>query len=164
MFTGPGQEMLQITALEAGADDVLVKPFSRRELIARVHAILRRTKRDYKAGLGAAPVRMVFEDVELDAASRTVRRNGEELTLTSAEFGCLEMLIRAAGSTVSRGQFALHVLGGRPGICDRRVDVHVSRLRRKLGDRDGGIERIRTVRGIGYAYAMNEKGWADSDE
>jgi two-component system response regulator CpxR len=155
MFAGPDQEEQQIAALEAGADDVLVKPFSRRELVARVRAILRRTKRHFEVDVRGSPLRIVLGDIELDTGSRTVRRNGEELALTAAEFGCLEILIKAGGHTVSREEFVSHVLGGRPGTYDRSVDVHVGRLRRKLGDRYDGIERIRTVRGIGYAYAVN---------
>jgi two-component system response regulator CpxR len=155
MLTGPSQIMLHILGLEAGADDFLVKPCNPRELLARIRVILRRMKNSFKDEVRQAPGRVVLGDIELDAGTRVVRRNGEEVQLTSTEFNFLEILIRAAGHIVSREQLALSVLGRELGAYDRSLDMHVSRLRKKLGHRYNGVERIKTIRSVGFIYTIS---------
>jgi two-component system, OmpR family, response regulator CpxR len=153
MLTGSHEEVNRVVGLEMGADDFVTKPFNPREFVARVRAILRRTKEwsDKVTGLPAAE-RIVIGDIELDTGSRVARCNGEPLVLTSVEFGFLEMLIRAAGQVVPREQLAEKILGRSLTAYDHSTYVHVSSLRRKLGHKFDGVERIKTVRGIGYLY------------
>jgi two-component system response regulator CpxR len=148
ILTARGDDVDRIVGLEIGADDYLPKPFNPRELLARVRAILRR------AGVPQpGPEKIAIADVELDPAARTVRRGGEPVELTSVEFGLLEALMRAAGQVVTREQLAQSVLGRRFMPYDRSIDMHVSKLRKKLGDQAGDTERIKTIRGVGYIYA-----------
>jgi len=154
MLTARDEEVDRIVGLEMGADDYLPKPFNPRELIARARAILRRTKdRHDKQESVPAPEVITVGDIDLDTGTRVVRRSGEPVDLTSAEFGFLEMLLRAAGHVVTREQLAEGVLGRTLTAYDRSVDVHLSSLRKKLGHKLGEIERIKTVRGAGYVYA-----------
>jgi two-component system response regulator CpxR len=153
MLTARDEEVDRIVGLEMGADDYLPKPFNPRELIARARAILRRTRvRNERGGFLAHPEIISVGDIEMDTGSRIVRRNGEKVELTSVEFGCLEILLRAAGHVVTREQLAEGVLGRSLTAFDRSVDVHMSSLRKKLGHKFGEFERIKTVRGAGYVY------------
>jgi two-component system response regulator CpxR len=153
MLTARDEQVDRIVGLEMGADDYLPKPFNPRELIARARAILRRTKdRHDKNASVSIPEVITVGDIELDTATRVVNQNGERIELTSAEFGLLEMLLRAAGHVVTREQLAEGVLGRSLTAYDRSVDVHLSSLRKKLGHKVGEIDRIKTVRGAGYIY------------
>jgi two-component system response regulator CpxR len=151
ILTARGDDVDRIVGLEIGADDYLGKPFNPRELLARIRAILRRTQAP--ASGGSAMERVAVADVEVDPAARVVRRAGEPVELTSVEFSLLETLLRFAGQVVTREQIAHDVLGRQFFPYDRSIDMHVSKLRRKLGDAPGGGERIKTVRGVGYVYA-----------
>jgi two-component system response regulator CpxR len=152
ILTARGEDVDRIVGLEIGADDYLPKPFNPRELVARIRAILRRSQ--------AVPAPMVASitvgDVELDPGARSVTRNGERLELTAVEFSLLEALMRSAGQVVTREYLAQTVLGRRFMAYDRSIDMHVSKLRKKLGPAaaDGG-ERIKTIRGVGYIYARS---------
>jgi DNA-binding response OmpR family regulator len=139
----------RILGLELGADDYLPKPFNPRELVARIRAILRRTQ-----GLGDAK-QLVLQagGIELDTATRTVRQAGVPVELTSVEFGLLEMLLRSAGQVVTREKLAATVLGRKFAPFDRSIDMHVSKVRKKLGDTGGTEDLIKTVRGSGYIFA-----------
>jgi len=95
---------------------------------------------------------MVVGDLELEPASRRLRRSGEAVEVTGTEFSLLELLVREAGRVVRREQLFREVLGRRPVAFDRSLDVHVSNLRKKLGPLPDGGERIKTVRGVGYQY------------
>lgn len=153
LLTARGEEVDRIVGLEVGADDYVSKPFSPRELLARIRAILRRPVTDPQAKRGVprtAPILM--NDIEMDFGSRTVRRNGKPITLTAVEFNLLELLLRSAGRVVTRGQVAELVLGRNLNSFDRSIDVHVSKLRRKLGNSPSGEERIRSIRSVGYMY------------
>ena len=153
ILTARGDDVDRIVGLEIGADDYLPKPFNPRELMARVRAILRRAHAEPQSGPGE---KVIVGDVELDPASRVVRRSGEAVELTSVEFALLEALMRAAGQVVTREQLAQNVLGRRFMPYDRSIDVHVSKLRRKLGDHNPEAERIKTIRGVGYVFTRPE--------
>jgi two-component system response regulator CpxR len=156
MLTARGSDVDRIIGLEIGADDYLPKPFNPRELVARIRAILRRARpaSDDTAQAQAAPHRDVTSvgDIELDRAARAARRDGGTLELTAVEFELLETLLRAAGTVVARETLSEKALGRKLTPFDRSVDVHVSNLRRKLGPRRDGSERIKAVRSVGYIY------------
>ena len=164
MLTAHGDEVDRIVGLELGADDYLPKPFNSRELLARMHAILRRVKTELDAPPHSPPQntqeaarqRLHVGDVEMDAGARAVRRAGETLDLTAAEFDLLHALLDAAGQVVTREKLARDGLDRRLLPFDRSLDMHVSKLRRKLGSTADGAERIRTVRGVGYIYVTEE--------
>jgi two-component system, OmpR family, response regulator CpxR len=152
ILTARGDDVDRIVGLEIGADDYLPKPFNPRELVARIRAILRRTQGS-PAAEGPEEQKLTVGEVSIDPASRTVRRDGEGIELTSVEFSLLEILMRSAGHVVTREQIAKDVLGRRFMAYDRSIDMHVSKLRRKLGPQPDGDERIKTIRGVGYIYA-----------
>jgi two-component system response regulator CpxR len=151
MLTAKGEDVDRIVGLEMGADDYLPKPFNPRELVARVRAIQRRAGGQRKP---AAAV-LAVDDLELVPSARVARVRGAELDLTTAEYDLLEVLVKRAGSVVSRDELAKLVLGRRLAAYDRAIDMHVSNLRKKLGDGPRG-ERIKTVRNAGYILAKGE--------
>jgi DNA-binding response OmpR family regulator len=150
MLTARGEEVDRIVGLEMGADDYLPKPFNPRELVARIRAILRRTAGT--AGAGEESAMIIVDDLEMDIGSRRVSCSLGDVDLTGAEFAVLETLVRAAGTVVSRDELSRRALGRRASAFDRSLDVHLSNLRKKLGQLPGGGERIKTVRGVGYLY------------
>ena len=152
MLTARGDDVDRIVGLELGADDYLSKPFNPRELVARIRAILRRTQTDARAGGERGVETLGVDDVAMDLGRRTVRRAGSPVELTAVEFTLLELLLRAAGTVVRRDELARGALGRALLPFDRSIDVHVSRLRKKLGPRAGGGERIATLRAVGYLY------------
>jgi len=154
MLTARGDDVDRIVGLELGADDYLSKPFNPRELVARIRAVLRRTR----AGADGAgpPAQLTVDDVTLDLGRRVVRRAGSAVALTAVEFSLLELLVRAAGSVVRRDDLARGALGRGLLPFDRSIDVHVSRVRKKLGPRPDGGERIATLRAVGYLYTRQE--------
>ena len=153
MLTARGDDVDRIVGLEMGADDYLPKPFNPRELIARIRAILRRVQTELNEAAPATPQRLVIGDVELDKGTRIVRRGGEQLALTTVEFDLLYILMRSAGQIVTREELVKSILGRNFTPYDRSIDTHVSNLRKKLGHYLDGIERIKTIRSIGYIYA-----------
>jgi two-component system response regulator CpxR len=164
MLTARGEAVDRIVGLEIGADDYLPKPFNPRELVARIHAVLRRTSHGTaSAGAAAGLAKLGVGDVELDPGGRTVRCNGEAAELTGVEFNLLETLLRAAGRLVEREELSRTVLGRRLMPYDRSIDMHVSNLRKKLGRMSGEHERIKTVRGLGYVYTLPGAGPNDGD-
>ncbi len=150
LLTARGEDVDRIVGLEIGADDYLPKPFNPRELVARIRAILRRTR-----GKGEAPVPEVIRvgDVELDPATRSVQHHGKPVDLTSVEFGLLQVLLREAGRVVTREALVDEVLGRKFSPFDRSIDMHVSKVRKKLGD-SGSEDYIKTIRGAGYIFAL----------
>lgn len=156
MLTARGEEVDRIVGLEMGADDYLPKPFNPRELIARIRAVLRRSRYMRTDGNTAGTVRKYrIGDVELDWNSRMVFRAGETIKLTGVEFHILEILLRNYGQVVSRDDLASEVLNRKLSATDRSIDVHVSNLRRKLGPEQGGADRIKAIRGTGYIYTCS---------
>jgi two-component system response regulator CpxR len=149
MLTARGQEVDRIVGLEVGADDYLGKPFSARELVARMNAVMRRSE---SAALKKQDV-LAVGDIVLDSAARTVRGNGKVIDLTSLEFEVLKILVSAAGKIVSREDLFEKVLQRKYSVFDRSIDNHVSSLRKKLGPKIGQVERIKAVRNSGYVYA-----------
>ncbi|MCX5908189.1 MAG: response regulator transcription factor [Deltaproteobacteria bacterium] len=145
----------RIAGLEMGADDYLPKPFNPRELVARIRAVLRRTRLEGKHRTPPQiPKRLSVGDVEIDTGTRVVLRSGKKIALTSVEFSVLEVLLRNAGRLVSRGELMPAALGRSFSAYDRSIDVHVSKLRKKLGYKVSGMERIKAIRGEGYLYAL----------
>jgi two-component system response regulator CpxR len=154
LLTARGEDVDRIVGLEIGADDYLPKPFNPRELVARIRAILRRSAADPKAlGAPRPPEILRVGDIELDPATRTVRHSGDPVELTSVEFNLLEVLLREAGRVVTREQLVSAVLSRKFSPFDRSIDMHVSKVRKKLGDTNGEEEHIKTVRGVGYILA-----------
>jgi two-component system response regulator CpxR len=153
LLTARGEDVDRIVGLEIGADDYLPKPFNPRELVARIRAILRRTRSD-GSSLPAAPDILRVGEVELDPATRIVRLDGKTVDLTSVEFNLLEVLLREAGRVVPRERLVNAVLSRKFSPFDRSIDMHVSKVRKKLGDSDtDSDEHIKTVRGVGYIFA-----------
>jgi two-component system response regulator CpxR len=155
MLTARGDDVDRIAGLEMGADDYLAKPFNPRELLARIRAILRRSGHEAKEiSTGRPSVRYRVGDIEMDTGTRAVARDGKPVDLTGVEFGLLEMLLLKAGRTVTREELTRVVLGRPLAPYDRSVDVHVSKLRKKLGPDSSGAERIKSIRGSGYIYVL----------
>ena len=151
LLTARGEAVDRILGLEIGADDYLAKPFDPRELVARIRAVLRRT-REASSGAVRSDHDEVLQvgDITLSIGNRTVTCIGKPIELTSVEFNVLELLLRNAGSVVTREQIAEVALGRPLNPFDRSVDVHVSRLRKKLSGFPGTDDLIRPIRGIGY--------------
>jgi DNA-binding response OmpR family regulator len=145
MLTAKGDETDRVVGLELGADDYLPKPFAPRELLARLRAVLRRTSADL------VERRLSASGVVADLDARTVEYDGKPVLLTGLEFDILVALLGRAGRVVPRS--ALLELAGRSDtvVSDRAVDVHVSHIRKKLGDDPPRL--IRTVRGVGYVFS-----------
>lgn len=153
MLTARGEDTERIGGLEAGADDYLAKPFNPRELAARLRAILRRVEspRDTEA---SEDDKLKVDDVELQVSARSVFRNDEDVNLTSVEFDLLAELLRHAGKAVKKDDLSETVLERKLSPFDRSLDMHISNLRKKLGARDDGSERIKTIRSVGYIYTL----------
>jgi two-component system phosphate regulon response regulator PhoB len=148
MVTARREESERVRALAVGADDYVVKPFSVIELMARVHALLRRSRPERIAE------RLYAGDLDLDRLTRRVRRGNRDICLGSTDFRLLECLLEKPGRVFSRAQLLDLVWGRSAEVDERTVDVHIGRLRRRLSK---GKERdpIRTVRGAGYALDEN---------
>jgi DNA-binding response OmpR family regulator len=152
ILTARGEDVDRILGLEIGADDYLPKPFNPRELIARIHAILRRTHYAKKA---TGP--LVVDDIRLDRTAREAWVNKKLIDLTSVEFSLLETLLDHAGQVVTREQLTEVVLGRKLGPFDRVIDVHVSNVRRKLIHASDAAERIKAIRGSGYLFVVRSE-------
>jgi two-component system response regulator CpxR len=146
MLTARTEQADRIAGLDAGADDYLPKPFGPEELLSRIRAVLRRT-----SGLVDKTQILEVGSVRIDVQARTVWRSEQRLDLTAVEFDILEFLVRAAGRVVSRDELATMLYQRAATPYERTLDVHISHLRKKLGD--GGSDGIRTVRGSGYVFS-----------
>jgi len=138
-----------------GADDYLPKPFNPRELLARIRTILRRSKSASQVvHAGEDTVCYTVGEIKLDTGTRMVFCAEKKVELTSVEFNLLEFLLVNAGRVLTREKLTSHVLERKLSPYDRSIDVHISKLRKKLGPHPTGEERIRSVRGSGYIYTV----------
>ena len=151
MLTAKGEETDRVVGLEMGADDYLPKPFSSRELLARLRAILRR-----RSGSAAARAVMRFGRLEIDPGSRVARLDGGECDITGHQFDILTALAESAGRILSREQLIERVNGTDADPFDRSIDVHISRIRAAIEDEPRHPRRIITVRGAGYLFARRQ--------
>ena len=154
MLTARGTEMDRIVGLELGADDYVVKPFSGREVISRIRAVLRRTKRP-EAETREAEV-FSNDGLVIDTAARRARLDDEELELSRKEFDLLAELARHAGHVVTREDLMARVWDENWFGSTKTLDVHIGWLRRKLGDDPADPRWIETVRGVGFRFAAPE--------
>ena len=150
MLTARGEEADRVAGLELGADDYVVKPFSARELVARVRAVLRRAA---EAGEPKTDGVTEIGDLTIDRARRTVSFRGDELDLSRKEFDLLRLLVDNAGSVVTRERLIDEVWGTNWFGSTKTLDVHVSGLRKKLSDDPNDPRYIHTVRGVGFRFA-----------
>jgi DNA-binding response OmpR family regulator len=153
MLTARGDEADRIVGLELGADDYVVKPFSAREVVARIRAVLRRTE----APLRASDEAIEVGEVRLDPSKREVTKDGEVLELSRKEFELLHLLMQNAGSVVTRERAIDEVWDVNWFGSTKTLDVHVSGLRRKLGDDSSEPRYLHTVRGVGFRFSSPEE-------
>src|SRR5213083_757622 len=159
MLTARGEAMDRVVGLEMGADDYLPKPFEPRELLARLRAILRRSRAAPKSATDSAPSAAASSDVlrygrlEIDRGGREVRLDGAPCPLTGYQFALLLALAEHAGRVMSRDALMDLVKGEQLEAFDRSIDVHVSRIRAAIEDDPKKPRRIITVRGAGYVFA-----------
>jgi DNA-binding response OmpR family regulator len=158
MLTARSDETDKIAGFAAGADDYLTKPFSLRELAARVRAILRRMERAEALGAAASVETLVRFDLMIDASRRRVVQAGQEVPLTPLEFEILLTLAQVPGVVFAREQLMERVWGYRDHAGCRVVDSHVARIRRKLGDEAAEPRYVRTVHWVGYTFCEDRAG------
>ncbi len=151
MLTARGEDIDRIIGLEMGADDYLPKPFNPRELVARIHAIGRRS-RPVEKQQSESLSRLELDDIVLDLGSRTVKQKSNTIKITAVEFSLLYELLKKAGQVMTRDELTNKVLNRELEFFDRSIDVHVSSLRKKLGHYIDNRERIKTIRSVGYLY------------
>jgi two-component system alkaline phosphatase synthesis response regulator PhoP len=155
ILTARGEETDKVRGLKLGADDYVTKPFGVMELLARVEALLRRTRTGNGGEANAAshPARKQVErfgDVEIDPAARVVRRNGQPVDLTPKEFDLLLALSKRQGAVATRLELMREVWGYSSAVVSRTVDTHIAELRRKIEDNPAAPQHILTVRKSGY--------------
>jgi len=150
MLTAKGREEDKVQGLELGADDYVTKPFSIRELLARVKAVLRRSRRETEEIETYS-----FADVIIDFKAHCVTKGGETVNLAPLEFEVLRLLIKHKGETLSRERFLTEVWGYDRFPSTRTVDTHILNLRRKLEDNPNNTRYIKTVHGVGYRFDEN---------
>jgi DNA-binding response OmpR family regulator len=148
MLTAKSQEIDKVLGLELGADDYVTKPFSPRELLARVKALLRRSEQ-VQGGVDKA----TFGDVEVDFKKYEIKKGGQPVFLTALEFSLLHFLVQNKGQVVSRDTILDEVWGRDVYIQPRTVDKHIAELRKKIEDNPSSPEHIIGVRGVGYKFA-----------
>ena len=149
MLTARGEEVDRVVGLEMGADDYLAKPFSPRELVARIRAVMRRVPGEAADGTGV----VVWGPLRLDFRAHRAHAGERDLELTSAELRVLELLVRADARTVTRDELMVQALGRRLLPTDRSLDTHVSNLRRKIARCTDRVN-VQSVRGAGYALTL----------
>jgi two-component system, OmpR family, phosphate regulon response regulator OmpR len=153
MLTAKGEDIDRIVGLEVGADDYLAKPFNPRELLARIHAVLRRQPGQALPGAPSQHVEIVnFGPFELNLATRSLKKDGLPVTLTSGEFGVLKVLAQHMRSPLSRDKLMQLARGREFGAFDRSLDVQISRLRKLIEDDPAQPRFLQTVWGVGYVF------------
>jgi two-component system phosphate regulon response regulator OmpR len=157
MLTAKGDEVDRIVGLEMGADDYLAKPFNPRELLARIHAVLRRQPPPEAPGAPSAEAGSIrFGDFELDLAMRRLTRDGTPVPLTSGEFAVLKVFARHPRQALGRDKLMLLARGREYGAFDRSLDVQISRLRKLIEPDPQHPRYIQTVWGVGYAFVPDD--------
>lgn len=149
MLTARGESVDRVLGLEHGADDYIPKPYHHHELMARIKALFRRIEISAEE-LESTSSELKVGELELNPATRTATRSGNELPLTGAEFGVLQCLMENVGDLVDKDSLSMAALGRQLMAYDRSIDMHVSNLRKKLGKRDDNSDWIKTVRSRGY--------------
>ncbi len=149
MLTVRGQEVDRVMGLELGADDYVTKPFSLRELVARIKVGLRR-----QTGRRKSPLHRLG-NIEIDLPSHRVTKNGAELSLTKKEYEILELLLSRPGEVITRDEFLNQLWGEDVYVTHRVIDTHMASLRKKLEDDPNNPEHILSVRGVGYRLDVN---------
>jgi two-component system, OmpR family, phosphate regulon response regulator OmpR len=158
MLTAKGDDIDRIVGLELGADDYLPKPFNPRELVARIHAVLRRRAAPPPAGAPAAAQEVMhFGLVEVNLATRELVREGEITMLTTGEFGLLQVLLKHPRQPLSRDKLMELARGREHGVFDRAIDVQISRLRKLVEIDPAKPRHIQTVWGFGYVFVPDGK-------
>lgn len=153
MLTAKGEEIDRVIGLELGADDYLPKPFSDRELLARIRAILRRTQTIQAPKHTDA---IECQDIQVYPGKQEAYCQGQLLDLTTTEFALLTHFVQSPGEALTKEMLSVEVLGKRLAAFDRAIDMHVSNLRKKLPERLDGKARIKTLRGRGYLMVQEE--------
>lgn len=160
MLTAKSEELDKVLGLELGADDYITKPFSVKELIARIRVALRRMENSDPVEGSEARAEgdnlLTYHDISIDKEKYEVRKNGEKLALTLKEFELLAMLVENKGRVLTRDSLLDKIWGYDYAGETRTVDVHIRHLRQKIHDEDGGNQKIETIRGVGYR--MNDEG------
>ena len=151
MLTARGEEVDRVVGLELGADDYVVKPFSARELTARIRAIMRRGRLGERRGV------MEVGEIRLDPASRAVTKNGEPIELAAREFDLLQLLMANAGKVVRREEIMDEVWDPHWFGPTKTLDVHISWLRKKIEEDSSSPRYITTVRGVGFRFEADEE-------
>lgn len=153
MLTARGDEFDRVLGLELGADDYLSKPFYFRELMARISAVLRRCQYSKENPDSTNSKELIcLEDLELNLQSMSLKKSGETVNLRSKEFELLKFLMQKSGEVISKEDLSEAILGEKFESIDRRLDVHLSRVRKKIGPRPNGEERIVTIRNTGIIF------------
>jgi DNA-binding response OmpR family regulator len=153
MLTARGEEVDRVSGLTLGADDYVAKPFSPRELVARVKAILRRTRPQPAAGKNLVS----HENLMMDLEKRRATLNGRPLSLTPHEYKLLEALMSSPGKVFTRAELLDRLYPRGEAVVDRVIDVHIGKLREKIEDDPSSPRHILTVRGVGYQFAEDLK-------
>lgn len=155
IVTGRGESVDRVVGLELGADDYVTKPFDLRELLARVRSVMRRSTPPDPATGEAADAPFRFGDFLLDPLDRTLRtRGGEPVALTTGEYELLRVFVESPNRVLSRDDLMERVHGRNAGPYDRAIDVQIGRLRRKIEADPANPELIKSVRGVGYVFAV----------